>query len=217
MSGKLHKYFLNNGGKPIHKWFHYFDIYEHHLQRFKGKSPVILEIGVQAGGSLQMWKDYFDDDCRVVGLDISPECKDHEEEGVEVFIGKQHEPKAINQILEKYPHIDIVIDDGGHISWQMINCFDILYNKISANGTYIVEDTHACYWPSHAGGLKHPQSFIEHAKNKIDEVNAGAAKLPTTEITKNTNSISFYDSVVVFEKRLQGIKQDARTRGYQWT
>ena len=94
---------------------------------------------------------------------------------------------------------------------------DILYNKISANGTYIVEDTHACYWPSHAGGLKHPQSFIEHAKNKIDEVNAGAAKLPTTEITKNTNSISFYDSVVVFEKRLQGIKQDARTRGYQWT
>ena len=57
--GFLHRYFLNNGDKKIHKWIHYFDAYERHLGRFRNKSPVMLEIGVFGGGSLKMWKDYW--------------------------------------------------------------------------------------------------------------------------------------------------------------
>jgi hypothetical protein len=29
--GFLHRYFLNNGDKKIHKWIHYFDMYEPNL------------------------------------------------------------------------------------------------------------------------------------------------------------------------------------------
>ena len=57
--GFLHKYFLNNAHKRLHKWVHYFDIYERHFERFRGKSPTMIEIGVQGGGSLAMWKEYF--------------------------------------------------------------------------------------------------------------------------------------------------------------
>ena len=57
MSGELHAYFLRNTAKVLHKWVHYFDIYEKHFERFRGKSPVVLEIGVSGGGSLAMWKD----------------------------------------------------------------------------------------------------------------------------------------------------------------
>ena len=35
----------------------YFNIYERHFERFRARSPVMLEIGVMGGGSLAMWKD----------------------------------------------------------------------------------------------------------------------------------------------------------------
>ena len=57
--GFLHKYFLTNAHKRLHKWVHYFDIYERQFERFRGKSPSMIEIGVQGGGSLAMWKEYF--------------------------------------------------------------------------------------------------------------------------------------------------------------
>jgi limonene-1,2-epoxide hydrolase len=70
--GDLHKYFLNNNNRRIHKWFHYFDIYEKHFSRFRNLKPVILEIGVMGGGSLEMWRDYFGEGAQIIGLDIDP-------------------------------------------------------------------------------------------------------------------------------------------------
>ena len=56
---KLEDYFYNKEKKlPVHKWLHYFDIYDRHFKRFIGKNPVILEVGVAEGGSLEMW-NYF--------------------------------------------------------------------------------------------------------------------------------------------------------------
>src|SRR6266567_1677704 len=51
----LAEYFFNNPGRLIHKWHHYFEIYHRHFARFRGRSPVVVEIGVFHGGSLQMW------------------------------------------------------------------------------------------------------------------------------------------------------------------
>ena len=75
MDGWLHRYFLNNAEKRLHKWAHYFDIYERHLSRLRNQKPVILEIGVFGGGSLKMWKEYFGCDAQIVGLDIEESCK----------------------------------------------------------------------------------------------------------------------------------------------
>lgn len=38
-----------------------------------------MEIGVYRGGSLQMWKNYFGEGTRVIGIDITPETKEFEE------------------------------------------------------------------------------------------------------------------------------------------
>ncbi len=70
--GFLHKYFLNNSSKRLHKWNHYFDIYERHFSRFRGKNLVMLEIGVFGGGSLDMWKAYLGEEAKVIGVDINP-------------------------------------------------------------------------------------------------------------------------------------------------
>jgi hypothetical protein len=212
--GFLHKFFLNNGYKQIHKWGHYFDIYERHFERFRGKSPTVLEIGVAGGGSLGMWREYFGPGARIVGLDINPNCKAHEGENIEVFIGSQDDPAIIGQILAKYPVFDIVLDDGSHRMEHLTASFDLLYPHTSPRGVYMVEDLHTCYWDDYGGGLKREGSFIEHAKNLIDSLNAVFTReaVPITPFTQSTSSICFYDSVVVFEKRPQGARFAPMTR-----
>ena len=207
--GFLHRYFLENSSKRLHKWIHYFDIYERHFCRFRNSSPVMFEIGVFGGGSLQMWREYFGAGASIVGLDINPECKKHESDSIEVFIGSQDDPMVIQKILEKYPCIDIVLDDGSHINEHMISSFELLYERIQPNGVYMVEDTHTCYWDEYGGGLRRPGSFIEYAKGKVDEINAIHSRnnLPVSSFTRTTDCIAVYDSVVVFEKRPQGARQ----------
>jgi SAM-dependent methyltransferase len=208
-NGFLHRYFLNNSKKQLHKWIHYFDIYERHLERFRGTSPVMLEIGVFGGGSLQMWKEYFGPGCKIIGIDINPECKQHEDLGIEIFIGSQDDPGIIEEIFAKYPHIDVVLDDGSHIMRHMIKSFEMMYHRIAPNGVYMVEDTHTCYWPDYDGGLKREGSFMEFVKDKLDEINAVHSReaLPVTEFTRSTDYIACYDSIVAFERRAQGSRQ----------
>jgi hypothetical protein len=207
--GFLHRYFLENSSKRMHKWIHYFDIYERHFSRFRNAVPVILEIGVFGGGSLGMWKEYFGPGAQVVGLDINPECKQHEGEGVDIFIGSQDDPVVIEQIFSRYPRIDIVLDDGSHRMSHMVASFQLLYERIHSRGVYMVEDTHTCYWDEYEGGIGRPGSFIEFAKVKIDEINAVHTRgaVPISSFTRITDCISIYDSVVVFEKRPQGVRQ----------
>lgn len=213
----LHKYFLSNPGKILYKWFHYFDIYERHLKRFRGTSPVMLEIGVFKGGSMEMWKEYFGHGCQIIGIDIDPDCKKHESKDVEIFIGSQDDPEIINNIFSKYPKIDIVLDDGSHQMHHMISSFELMYDRLNPNGVYMVEDTHTCYWKEYGGSLRKDSSFIEFAKKKIDEINATHTRgaLPITRFTQSTDYISFYDSLVVFERRKQSQRQTITTKGMQ--
>jgi 23S rRNA U2552 (ribose-2'-O)-methylase RlmE/FtsJ len=213
--GFLHKYFLNNSHTRLHKWVHYFDIYERHLERFRGTSPVMIEIGVMGGGSLAMWKEYFGSGSQIIGIDINPECKAHEADGVDIFIGSQDDPVTIDAIFSKHPKIDVVLDDGSHMMPHMISSFELMYNRIQSNGVYIVEDMHTCYWTEYGGGLRREGSFMEFAKQKLDEINAVHTRgaLPVTEFTRSTDHIAFYDSVAVFERRRQGQRQAPITQG----
>lgn len=62
-----------------------------------------------------MWKAYFGHGARVIGIDIDPICKAHDEVGIEIFTGSQDDPALINQIIDRYDAFDIIIDDGSHI------------------------------------------------------------------------------------------------------
>jgi len=209
MNGFLHRHFLNNSDKRLHKWVHYFDIYERHFTRFRDKAPVMIEIGVSGGGSLAMWKEFFGKESKIIGIDINPQCKAHESEGIEIFIGSQDDPALIEQIFEKYPEVDIVLDDGSHQMNHMVASFQLLYERVHKNGVYLVEDTHTCYWPEFQGGVRQAGSFIEFTKDKLDELNAVHSRgvIPISSFTKATDYIACYDSIVVFERRPQGNRQ----------
>ncbi|WP_081709632.1 glycosyltransferase [Mesorhizobium erdmanii] len=213
MGGFLHQYFLNNSGKEIYKWLHYFNVYERHFERFRNRRPVVVEVGVYKGGSLEMWRAYFGEGARIVGIDIDPACKAHEAEGIEVFIGSQDDTELLDRVVGKYGPIDIVIDDGSHMMDHVVATFEHLYQHVQPNGIYLVEDTHTSYWDDYGGGLRKPGSFMEFVKRKLDEINAHHARgtLSATAFTNSTDSICVYDSIVVFEKRQQGKRQSIMT------
>lgn len=200
----LEKYFRLNDKRIIHKWQHYFDIYDRHFCKYRNKDIVILEIGVSQGGSLQMWKDYFGDRAKIFGIDINPICKELEEENIKIFIGSQSDRIFLSDLKTKIPPIDILIDDGGHSMTQQIVSYEELFNHIKEDGVYLCEDLHTSYWFEYGGGYKRRGTFIEYSKNFIDSINAYHShqkKLKVDSFTKSVYSIHYYDSIIVIEKK----------------
>ena len=201
---QIENYFYCNNKNLIHKWDHYFEIYDRHLKKYKNKDIVLLEVGVSRGGSLQMWSDYFGKGSKFFGIDIDPRCKEFENENTKIFIGSQSDRKFLNYVKENIPHVDILIDDGGHHMNQQIILFEELFGCIKKNGVYLCEDTHSSYWLVFGGGYKRRGTFIEYSKNFIDMLNAfhsEQSKYKVNNFTKSVNSIHYYDSVLVIEKR----------------
>lgn len=200
----LEIYFRENSGRVIHKWDHYFEIYDRHFSKYRNKKITLLEFGVSHGGSLQMWKKYFGEDIKIYGVDINPHCASLKEDGIEIYIGDQENRKFLRSIANDIGQIDILIDDGGHTMRQQITTFEELYPCVSPDGIFLCEDTHTSYWKDWGGGHRKRGTFIEYAKNFVDQINAWHSTSKTlipNEFTKTTHSVHFYDSVVVIEKQ----------------
>jgi len=194
--------FLNNDKRIIHKWKHYFPIYERHFKGFVYKPVTFVEIGCGLGGSLQMWKRYFGPYARIVGIDVNPDCKAFEEDQIEVRIGNQSDENFLQSLIDEFGTPDIVLDDGSHMMSHVNTMFRFLYPRIAKNGVYLVEDLHTAYWNEYEGGLRKPSTFVEQCKSLVDELNADHTRnaLLPTDFTRTTLSVHFYDSVVVFER-----------------
>ena len=205
----LWEYFRNKTGKTITKWTHYFPVYEKHFAQFRNKPIKVLEIGILNGGSLEMWKEYFGPDAKIVGIDINPACKEHEFPGVHVRIGDQSDPDFLQSLIDEFGEFDLVIDDGSHHVAHVKKTFEYLYPKISPTGMYFIEDTHAAYWSSHGGSLTEPNSINNFSKEMIDKINADHTRgqIHPDYYTRNTVCMSVYDSIVVFEKGDVGEKR----------
>jgi hypothetical protein len=194
--------FLTNNGRQIHKWTHYFPIYERHFGPFVNRATTFIEIGVSKGGSLQLWKRYLGPFAQIVGIDIDPTCKAVEEDQIAVRIGDQGDPAFLQQIIDEFGSPDVVLDDGSHIMTHISASFKFLYPRMNKTGVYMIEDLHTAYWDEYEGGLGRAGSFIEQAKGLIDELNADHSRgaVPISEFSRTTMSMHFYDSVIAFER-----------------
>ena len=210
---ELKKFFYKNNKKDLNKWLHYFDIYEENFSKFKKRKITILEIGIAKGGSLRMWKNYFSSDSKIVGIDINPECKKFEKDNIKTYIGNQTDVNFLGSVIKDIGKPDIIIDDGGHTSSQQIISFNYLFGHLNDKGIYLVEDTHASYH-SDFQDRQDGFTFMDYVKSLPDKLNLWyqyndykiykkeiKEKINMPYFTKNTYKISFYNSIVVFEKR----------------
>lgn len=200
---KLREYFLSNDGNKMSKWSHYFDVYDFFLKSRKDTVVNLLEIGVNNGGSLFMWRDYFDNQSSIYGIDINPNCKILEKEGFNIFIGSQSDAIFLNRFINNSPKFDIIIDDGGHTMEQQLMSFDLLFPHLKDDGLYVIEDTHTSYWKEFGGGLNSRNSFIQFSKNLVDQIHwfhIPKKKKLNFKYSRSILSIHFYDSMIVIQK-----------------
>jgi len=213
---ELKEFFLSRDQGDLYKWHNYFDVYERHLSQFRGKEIVFLEIGVSLGGSLKMWRSYFGDKARIVGIDINDYAKRFEADGFEIFVGDQAKPAFLRSVIGRIGLPDIIIDDGGHTSNQQIVSFQTLYPAMKDDAVYLVEDTHTSFETGYQDRLD-GQTFLDFAKNSADKLswvdfqkNIERFKTPPEQrtgdlalpyFTRTTFGVSFYNGIVVFERR----------------
>ena len=202
-------------GRVLGKIDHFFDVYETHLARFRNTPVRVLEIGVDQGGSLELWRSYFGAGADIHGIDIDPLAAERAPADCTVHIGSQGDEAFLHDVSEQNGPFEIVIDDGSHEMGDQISSFEVLYPRLSENGLYICEDAFTSYWTEYDGGQGVTGTFIDYASGLVDELHAfwaaGSGAEPS-EFTRTTRGIHFYSGAVVFER--EPVKQPVYvTRG----
>jgi len=183
-------------GPGVWKWLHYFEAYHRHLHKFVGRPVTVVEVGIYSGGSLQMWRHYFGQDCRVHGVDIQETCKAYEDLHTTIHIGDQADRAFWKRFRKSVPAVDVLIDDGGHQPEQQMVTLEEMLPHLRPGGVYICEDVHGI-----------GNQFAAFAHSLADELNVFVpvlqpvlASMPTA-LQAAVNSVHFYPFVVAIEKR----------------
>ena len=201
----LWKYFLQNKkGKGIWKWRHYFDAYQRHFNRFVGQKINLLEIGVFSGGSMEMWRTYFGENCHIYGVDIEEACKAYESSQISILIGDQEDRQFWGMVKKSVPGVDILIDDGGHTVEQQQVTLEEMLPFLNPGGVYVCEDIHGDF-----------KKFSAFASAFVHELNSLNEK--ETSFQSMIHSIHFYPYMLVIEKHFAPVrKMEQCKNGTEW-
>jgi len=225
MTNPFEEFFYQRDHLPIHKWTNYFTAYDNHLSKYirAGIAPTILHIGGDAG-AIQMLRYAFNDKARIFVLAAKP-TDIEQTANVTVIVGQEANVAFLNSIKGKVAGkgLDIIIDAGDHKVDHQIANFNILFNWLSESGVYIVEATHTSYWDAYGGGVNKQGTFIEFTKALIDNIHVNHSysvhctnqdKIQHDPTALTIESLTFYDSIFVAEKRDNQDTNTAILRGH---
>lgn len=220
-----------HAGKTVDKWRSYLPTYEALFAKFRTRRIALLEIGIQNGGSLEVYAGYFRNAEIIVGCDIDPKCRLLKyPPGTEVVIGDCTDDDTRRRITAISPSFDVVIDDGSHASHDIISAFLGYFPLVRSGGVYVIEDLHASYWEKWQGGLFHDRSSIAFLKLLVDALHAEHWGVRQTigdlvslefpeyralfneQAVRAIESISFTNSMCVIRKKEQGASGGLGTR-----
>lgn len=201
--GDLLDIYAGNEGVKVHKWHHYLPLYDRYFARYRGTPVKFLEIGVNNGGSLQMWRRYFGEDAVICGIDINPDCAQYDGQSGMVRIGSQDDPAFLAGVIEEMGGIDAVLDDGSHRMHHIDASLRILYPQLAMGGTYMIEDLHTVYYPRFGGGFRAPGNFFNTVRGMMDDMHDwyhGKKGLSLPELGAEFSGLHVHDSIVVIDK-----------------
>ena len=165
---------IKNKGYVSDKWASYLEVYsEIFANKRNMEGLTLLEIGIQNGGSLQTWLTFFTKIKKLIGTDIDPKCSKlkYKSNKIQLVIGDINDDLTIKKIIKIEKKFDVIIDDGSHLSSDIIVTFLNLFKYIKNDGLYIAEDLHCSYWKDFEGGLNKKDSANNFFKKLSDVVN----------------------------------------------
>lgn len=210
--------YSEHSGLVSDKWNLYLHVYDRIFSEFRYKPISLLEVGIQNGGSLEIWEKYFYNPKAIVGCDVNEDCATltYSSEVIDLVIGDIKDTDTQVSILSDTPAFDIIIDDGSHVSADIIAMFCDFFPRLKHDGVYVVEDLHCSYWGEYGGGLNNEKSAVEFFKHIIDILNAehwvctltrsqfmrqfGETRL-TESVLAEISTVEFCNSMCVIRKR----------------
>tara|TARA_B110001452_G_scaffold102532_1_gene85094 strand:- start:814 stop:1500 length:687 start_codon:yes stop_codon:yes gene_type:complete len=189
---------------PTSKNSHGFiEIYDRYFSHLKEQKINILEIGIERGDSLRMWREYFTN-ASICAIDLHD--RNISVNNTDILIGDQSNYSFLEIIVKKYQKFDIIIDDGSHQSKHIISSFNFLFNYLTDKGLYVIEDLQTSYQPRYGGSrfnLNKKKSSMNFIKSLTDSINYEHKDRPFFK--KNifdglVKSVHFYQNIVFITK-----------------
>ena len=201
-----------------HKWESYFAPYHKHFARYRGKKVTFMEVGVQSGGSMAMWRWYFGPGLTYIGVDINPRAQMFGSNWAHIFIGSQSDRgfwAEMKPKLEVLGGVDIFLDDGGHTMDMQKITFSAMFPVVKPDGIYVCEDLATSYFPNF-GGNPSPapadeptildKTFVGSTMKWVDWLHSvfystpSAASALAERFQREVQSIHYYQQIVLLEK-----------------
>ena len=143
---------------------------------------------------------------RVHGIDIIDKSA-LAERRIQIHQGSQSNISFLETMMEKVLPVTIIIDDGSHISKDVITTFKFLFPKLRKGGWYVVEDIQTSYWREFEGdpeNLKNPRTSMNFFKQITDCVNS--SEFERAEGSDGTfdgqiDAVHFYHNMILIKKK----------------
>jgi predicted O-methyltransferase YrrM len=134
----------------------YLDVYDALLQpAHRRAARVVLEVGVFKGGSVAMWRRYFDA-ALVVGVDVDlslaaaagvVDCTGADPR-VALVAADAYAPATVAAVRERFGPLDVVIDDGPHTLASMLFFVEHYGRALAPGGVLVIENVPRIEWTS---------------------------------------------------------------------
>lgn len=159
-------------GKILDKWSSYLEIYDEIFAPNRDEPVRLLEIGVQNGGSLDLWAGYFRNASEIIGCEIDAKraSLSFANPSIRLVIGDACQDPTVSEVLKNGSGLDVIIDDGSHRPGEVIAAFSKYFAHLKPGGLYLIEDLHSSYWRDYDGELDHPHSAISFLKLLVDVI-----------------------------------------------
>ena len=181
----------------------YIEHYDKYFKNFKHKEINVLEIGVERGDSLRMWREYFTK-AKICAIDIID--RNISIPKTDIMIGDQSDHNFLNKVINKYGSFDIIIDDGSHQSKHIIASFNYLFDFLNNDGIYVIEDLQTSYQPRFGGNrfnLNKSNTSMNFIKRLTDSINYEHSNRPFFSKFKFdgfVKSIFFHQNIIFLTK-----------------
>ena len=181
----------------------FLEIYEEYFTALRNEKINILEIGIDKGDSLRLWREYFSN-AQICGIDLFQ--KNISIDNVDILIGDQSDYSFLKTVVNKYHNFDIIIDDGSHLSKDIISSFKFLFPFLNNNGLYVVEDLQTSYQPRFGGSrfnLNKKKTSMNFLKSLADSINYEHNDKPFFKrslFDGKVKSVSFYQNIAFIRK-----------------
>ncbi len=122
--------------------------YDAILGHLVDREVKLLELGINTGGSLLFWRDYFPRGT-VVGVDLRLPDGLAGAERIHVFQGSQGDTRFLSEVANKTAPkgFDVIIDDASHVGrLTQIAFWHLFDNHLKPGGIYAIEDWGTGYW-----------------------------------------------------------------------